>query len=27
MASVIGFLLVMTTFWASVFWSDFHKFH
>lgn len=27
LASVAGFLLVMTTFWASVFWSDFHKFH
>jgi HemX protein len=27
MASVAGFFLVMTTFWASVFWSDFHRFH
>jgi HemX protein len=27
MASVGGFFLVMTTFWASVFWSDFHRFH
>lgn len=24
--SVAGFLLVMATFWASVFWSDFHRF-
>jgi ABC-type transport system involved in cytochrome c biogenesis permease subunit len=27
LASVAGFFLVMATFWASVFWSDFHKFH
>ena len=27
LASVAGFFLVMTTFWASVFWSDFHRFH
>lgn len=27
LASVAGFVLVMATFWASVFWSDFHKFH
>ena len=27
MASVLGFFLVMATFWASVFWSDFHRFH
>jgi len=27
LASVGGFFLVMTTFWASVFWSDFHRFH
>lgn len=26
-ASVVGFFLVMVTFWASVFWSDFHRFH
>jgi len=26
-ASVLGFFLVMATFWASVFWSDFHRFH
>ena len=27
LASVMGFFLVMATFWASVFWSDFHRFH
>jgi len=27
LASVFGFFLVMATFWASVFWSDFHRFH
>jgi len=27
LASVAGFFLVMATFWASVFWSDFHRFH
>ncbi len=27
LASVAGFFLVMATFWASVFWSGFHKFH
>ncbi|HEV3029334.1 MAG TPA: cytochrome c biogenesis protein CcsA, partial [Planctomycetota bacterium] len=27
LASAAGFLLVMATFWASVFWSDFHRFH
>lgn len=27
LASVLGFFLVMATFWASVFWSDFHRFH
>ena len=27
LASCAGFLLVMATFWASVFWSDFHRFH
>lgn len=27
LASCAGFVLVMTTFWASVFWSDFHRFH
>lgn len=27
LASILGFFLVMTTFWASVFWSDFHRFH
>jgi ABC-type transport system involved in cytochrome c biogenesis permease subunit len=27
LASTAGFLLVMATFWASVFWSDFHRFH
>lgn len=27
LASCAGFLLVMVTFWASVFWSDFHRFH
>ena len=26
LASIGGFLLVMVTFWASVFWSDFHRF-
>jgi len=26
LASAAGFLLVMATFWASVFWSDFHRF-
>lgn len=26
LASIAGFLLVMVTFWASVFWSDFHRF-
>ena len=26
-ASVLGFFLVMATLWASVFWSDFHRFH
>lgn len=26
LASIAGFLLVMITFWASVFWSDFHRF-
>ena len=25
--AVLGFFLVMATFWASVFWSDFHRFH
>jgi ABC-type transport system involved in cytochrome c biogenesis permease subunit len=27
LASVAGFFLVMMTFWASVFWSEFHRFH
>jgi len=27
LASVAGFFLVMATFWASVFWSGFHRFH
>jgi ABC-type transport system involved in cytochrome c biogenesis permease subunit len=27
LASAACFLLVMATFWASVFWSDFHRFH
>jgi len=27
LASILGFSLVMATFWASVFWSDFHRFH
>jgi HemX protein len=27
LASAAGFLLVMVTFWASVFWSGFHRFH
>lgn len=27
LASVAGFFLVMATFWASVFWSEFHRFH
>lgn len=27
LASVGGFFLVMATFWASVFWSEFHRFH
>ena len=27
LASAAGFFLVMATFWASVFWSDFHRFH
>jgi len=27
LASVCGFFLVMATFWASVFWSEFHRFH
>lgn len=26
LASVFSFALVLTTFWASVFWSDFHRF-
>jgi ABC-type uncharacterized transport system permease subunit len=26
LASVAGFLLVMVTFWASIFWSGFHRF-
>jgi ABC-type uncharacterized transport system permease subunit len=26
-ASVLSFFLVMATFWASVFWSGFHRFH
>lgn len=26
LASAAGFLLVMVTFWASVFWSEFHRF-
>lgn len=26
LAAIAGFLLVMVTFWASIFWSDFHKF-
>jgi ABC-type uncharacterized transport system permease subunit len=26
LASVAGFVLVMVTFWASIFWSDFHRF-
>ncbi len=26
LASAMGFVLVMATFWASVFWSDFHRF-
>jgi ABC-type transport system involved in cytochrome c biogenesis permease subunit len=27
LACVAGFFLVMATFWASVFWSGFHKYH
>jgi ABC-type uncharacterized transport system permease subunit len=26
LASIAGFLLVMVNFWASIFWSDFHRF-